>query len=38
MNGEGTIMAIDRQVKPSTSAEDMAATLARLGTPKSDSL
>ena len=24
-------MAIDRQVQPSTSAEDMAATLARLG-------
>ena len=34
MNGNGKIMAIDRQVQPSTSAEDMAATLARLGTPK----
>ena len=34
MNGSGKIMAIDRQVQPSTSAEDMAATLSRLGTPK----
>ena len=34
MDGAGTIVAIDRNVKPSTSAEDMAATLARLGAPK----
>ncbi|NCF33999.1 MAG: redoxin domain-containing protein [Proteobacteria bacterium] len=34
MNGAGTIVAIDRAVKPSTSAEDMAAMLAKLGAPK----
>ena len=30
----GTIVAIDRTVKPATSAEDMAATLAQLGAPQ----
>lgn len=28
---DGTILAIDREVRPATSAEDMAATLGRLG-------
>lgn len=32
----GRILAIDRRVKPETSAEDMAARLATLGTPKLD--
>lgn len=34
MNAQGTIVAIDRNVQPSTSAEDMAAMLADLGAPK----
>ena len=33
MDAEGTIVAIDRDVRPSTSAEDMAATLAKLDAP-----
>jgi peroxiredoxin Q/BCP len=32
---DGTIARIDRSVKPSTSAEDMIATLAELGVPRS---
>ncbi|MAD07339.1 MAG: peroxiredoxin [Gammaproteobacteria bacterium] len=34
MNAEGTIVAIDRKVQPSTSAEDMAAMLAKLEAPR----
>lgn len=33
INEHGTIMAIDRQVRPATSAEDMADKLAALGAP-----
>jgi peroxiredoxin Q/BCP len=31
---DGKILAIDRGVNPGTSAEDMAATLGKLGTPQ----
>lgn len=33
---DGTILAIDRDVRPATSAEDMAATLGRLGIARAD--
>lgn len=34
IGSDGKILAIDRNVNPATSAEDMAATLEKLGTPK----
>ena len=37
IDGDGTIVAIDRKVRPATSAEDMAATLAKLGAPRASS-
>lgn len=37
IDGSGTIVAIDRNVRPATSAEDMAATLAKLGAPPASS-
>ena len=36
IDASGTIVAIDRSVKPATSAEDMAATLAALGAPEAE--
>ena len=36
IGADGRILAIDRKVKPATSAQDMAATLAALGVPKRD--
>lgn len=35
IDNDGTILAVDRNVKPSTAAEDIAATLERLGVEKS---
>jgi peroxiredoxin Q/BCP len=32
---DGTILEIDKSVKPATAGKDIAATLARLGIPKS---
>ena len=34
IGADGTILAIDRAVKPATAAEDMAATLAELNVPR----
>jgi peroxiredoxin Q/BCP len=34
IGSDGVILAIDRQVKPATSAEDMARTLGELGVPR----
>jgi peroxiredoxin Q/BCP len=34
ISSDGVILAIDRQVKPATSAEDMARTLGELGVPR----
>ena len=34
IGADGTILAIDRNVRPATAAEDIAATLAEIGAPK----
>ena len=34
IGADGTVLAIDRSVKPATAAEDIAATLAELGVPR----